>query len=335
MDIDLFTTAPQSVEFDGISYISELERIVNQSEKHGYRGMLVYSDNRLADPWAITQFILANSDDFLPMLALQPVYMHPYTVAKKISTFGLLYNRPMALNLVAGGFVNDLIALGDHTEHDQRYMRLCEYTEIIQLLLTSKKPVNYHGRFYQVSNLKLQPELPEHLQPHYYLSGSSNSARNTAKRLGAKLIEYPEHKKDYTDSHAGNGHQVKGIRIGVLARTTHTDAWEEAIKRFPKTRVGELTHQYAEKVSDSNWHHRLSVQSEFKDSDEPVYWLGPFKHYHTFCPYLVGDYDEVANELSGYLKTGCTTCILDIPISEQELQHTNNVFNLALQMNAR
>lgn len=332
MNIELFTTAPQSVDFESGAYLEELKRISSQTERNGYKGMLVYSDNRLADPWMVTNCILANTTELLPMVALQPVYMHPYTVAKKISTIGLLYDRPIALNLVAGGFVNDLKALGDKTEHDQRYVRLCEYAEIIQLLLTSKKPVSYRGEYYKVEDLTLAPRLPEHLQPHYYLSGSSNKARATAKRLSAKLIEYPEHKKDYSNSHKQNGHTIRGIRIGILTRNNHDDAWEQAVERFPETRVGKMTHQYANKVSDSEWHHRLTDQGEGRDVKEPVYWLGPFKHYHTFCPYLVGSYDEVSEEISGYLEAGCTTCILDIPISEEELQHTRHVFNEALQI---
>jgi alkanesulfonate monooxygenase len=122
---------------------------------------------------------------------------------------------------------------------------------------------------------------------------------------------------------------MKGMRIGILARDTHKEAWNDARNRFPETRAGQLAHQLAEKTSDSEWHKKLSGQNGNGEAEEPVYWLGPFHHYHTFCPYLVGDYDEVANLLSTYLEAGCTTCILDIPVAEQELQDTMNVFKQA------
>lgn len=330
MNIDLFTTTPQSVEFSRYQFLHELKRISWQSEKYGYKGILVYSDNRLADPWMMTGIILGETTKLLPMIAIQPMYMHPYTVAKKIASIGLIYDRKIALNLVSGGFVNDLTAMGDFTPHDNRYDRLAEYTEIIQLLLTSDKAVTYKGEFYDIKNLKLQPVLPEHLQPEYYLSGSSDMARKTAARLGAKLIEYPEPTADYIDSGRTNGNGIRGIRVGVLARDTHEKAWDDARVRFPKTRIGELSHQMAEKISDSEWHKTLSDQNEYDLCGESVYWLGPFKHYHTFCPYLVGDYEEVARALRGYLQIGCTTCILDIPVSEIDLQSTLQVFNKAL-----
>ena len=330
MKIDLFTTTPQSVEFDRHLFLNELKRISRQTEKYGYKGILVYSDNRLADPWMMTGIILAETTHLLPMIALQPMYMHPYTVAKKIASIGLIYNRQIALNLVAGGFVNDLSAMGDHTPHDKRYDRLAEYTEIIQLLLTSEKAVTYKGEFYEIKNLKMQPLLPEQLQPKYYLSGSSDMARKTASRLGAKLIEYPEPTVDYVKSGRSNGNGVHGIRVGILARHTHEKAWSDARIRFPNIRSGELSHQMAKKTSDSEWHKTLSGQNGYDLSEESVYWLGPFKHYYTFCPYLVGDYKEVARELSEYLQTGCTTCILDIPVSEIDLQSTLQVFDRAI-----
>lgn len=329
MDIELFTTTPQSVEFDRHLFLKELKRISRQTEKYGYKGILVYSDNRLADPWLITGIILAETHHLLPMIALQPMYMHPYTVAKKIASIGLFYDRQIALNLVAGGFVNDLSSIGDDTPHDKRYERLAEYAEIIQLLLTSDKAVTYKGEFYEIKNLKLKPVLPDHLQPKYYLSGSSEMARKTAAKLGAKLIEYPEPTADYVNSGRTNGNGVKGIRVGILARHTSDKAWSDARIRFPKIRSGELSHQMAKKTSDSEWHKTLSGQNGYDSSEKSVYWLGPFKHYHTFCPYLVGNYEEVARELSGYLEIGCKTCILDIPVSEIDLQSTLQVFEQA------
>ncbi len=330
MKTDLFTTTPQSALFTDGSYANQVRNIARHSEAHGYKGTLIYSDNRLADPWSVAGYIISQTETLLPMIALQPTYMHPYTVAKKIATFGLLYQRQISLNLIAGGFQNDLNSLSDHIGHDNRYHRLIEYTEIIQQLLTSKEPVTYVGTYYKVNNLTLHPQLPENLWPLYYLSGSSDSARLAAHILGAKLIEYPEPYSDAsTHSTADPRKRARGIRIGVLARDSHEQAWIDARQRFPETRSGAITHQFATKTSDSVWHKTLSSQRKIAPGEEPVYWLGPFQHYQTFCPYLVGSYDEVTDELSRYLKSGCNTCILDIPVSETELQHTRRVFELA------
>src|SRR6266566_3812159 len=84
--------------------------------------MLIY--NSKLDPWLVSQIIIQNTRSLCPLVAVQPVYMHPYSVAKMLASFGYLYRRRLYLNMVAGGFKNDLIALNDTTPHDKRYQRL-------------------------------------------------------------------------------------------------------------------------------------------------------------------------------------------------------------------
>jgi alkanesulfonate monooxygenase len=61
-------------------------------------------------------------------------------------------------------------------------------------------------------------------------------------------------------------------------------------------------------------------------SDDSPYWLVPFQNYQTMCPYLVGSYERVADELARYRALGYRSFILDIPPTEEELQHTNQAF---------
>ena len=53
------------------------------------------------------------------------------------------------LNMLAGGFKNDLIALDDETPHDDRYVRTVEYTQIMKALLVGPEPVTLRGRVLQ------------------------------------------------------------------------------------------------------------------------------------------------------------------------------------------
>ena len=59
---------------------------------------------------------------------------------------------------------------------------------------------------------------------------------------------------------------------------------------------------------------------------EGAYWMWPFENYKTFCPYLVGDYDQVAGQIAAYLGVGYRTFILDIPPSREELDHARAAF---------
>jgi len=112
----------------------------------------------------------------------------------------------------------------------------------------------------------------------------------------------------------------------VIARPSRDEAWQVANARFPADRKGELTHQLAIKTSDSVWHHQLAAHQSVPSASESTYWLRPFETYKSFCPYLVGSYEAVGNELARYIALGFRTFILDIPAAREELYHINGAF---------
>jgi len=327
--IEIYSTCPQSLGFDRGSYAQEVKKVARWSERCGCTGILVYTDNSLVDPWLVSQIILERTKKLTPLIAVQPVYMHPYSVAKMVASFGYLYHRRICLNMVAGGFKNDLAALSDSTPHDKRYERLTEYATIINLLLSSTAPVTFHGEFYGIDQLRMTPPLSPELLPEIFISGSSEAGLNTAKRLGATAVKYPRPASE-CETERVTDDLKSGIRVGIVTRETEDEAWEIAEERFPEDRKGELTHQLAMKVSDSLWHKQLSDTANKTRAMRNTYWLRPFEQYKTFCPYLVGSYELVARELSRYISLGYRTFILDIPATEEELQHATAAFDRAL-----
>lgn len=325
-DLDLLSTCPPSSAFPG-GYREKVAAVARWSEEAGCRGILIYSDNSLLDPWLVSQLILDSTDRLCPLLAVQPAYMHPYTVAKMIASVGSLYGRRVFLNMVCGGFKKDLEALGDHTPHDRRYARLVEYTTIIRRLLAGEGPVSLEGEFYRVDKLRLSPPLPPELQPEILVSGSSDAGMEAARALDAVAVRYP--KPAAEEEGFGAGAVKKGIRVGIIAREEEAEAWAVARARFPGDRRGQLTHQLAMKVSDSVWHRQLSEMAA--QEGESPYWLFPFQNYKTMCPYLVGSYGRVGEELGRYLALGVRTFILDVPPDREELLHTRRAFRESLQ----
>lgn len=326
--VELFSTCPPSNGEERKDYLRRVADVAMWSEQAGCKGILVYSDNSQVDPWLVSQVIVQNTDSLCPLVAVQPIYMHPYTIAKMVTSFGYLYGRRMYLNMVAGGFKNDLLALNDTTPHDRRYERLTEYTMIIRLLLESTRPVSYDGEFYKVDGLKLSPPLPEGLAPGIFVSGSSEAGVAAARAIGATAIQYPKPATEYADAPRDDSLDT-GIRIGIISRDHEPDAWEVAHARFPEDRKGQLTHQLAMKVSDSAWHEQLSNMA--KSEGQHPYWLVPFENYKTMCPYLVGSYERVGEELAQYMNTGYRTFILDVPPDYEELKHVNGAFGRALE----
>jgi alkanesulfonate monooxygenase len=309
-------------------YLQRVGDIARWSEDAGCKGILVYSDNSLVDAWLLSQIIIQQTTRLCPLVAVQPIYMHPYAVAKQIASLAHLYGRQVYLNMVAGGFKNDLEALNDNTPHDQRYARLIEYTTIVMSLLEGAGPVSFSGEFHTVKNLKLTPPLAPELLPGVFVSGSSDAGVAAAKALSATAIKYP--KPAGEEDPRGDEVVPPGIRVGIIARERDEHAWQIAHERFPEDRKGQLTRNLATKVSDSVWHKQLSEAEEGGDTKSP-YWLVPFHNYKTMCPYLVGSYDQVAGELARYFSAGYRTVILDIPPDAEELRHTFAAFDRAAQ----
>lgn len=327
--VEIFSTCPASSTTDRGVYARAVAEVAQWSERYGHKGILVYTDNSLIDPWLVSQIIVQATTALCPLVAVQPAYMHPYAVAKMVATFGYLYGRRLYLNMVAGGFSNDLLALNDTTPHDRRYDRLREYTLIITRLLTGA-PVSLEGEFYTVNRLRLTPALHPELMPGIFVSASSDAGVATARALGATAVHYPKPAHEYDN--APLTVEGAGIRVGVIARPSEAEAWATARQRFPEDRTGQITHQLAMKTSDSVWHKQLSELAG--ESENHPYWLVPFQNYKTFCPYLVGSYTRVADELARYIIAGYHTFILDIPPEEGELHHTNIAFSRAREQMA-
>ncbi len=329
--IEVFSTCPPFSSASPTDYIQHIIDVARWSDVAGCRGILVYADNAQVDPWLVAQVIIENTKTLCPLVAVQPIYSHPYTVAKLVTSLACLHGRRSYLNMVAGGFKNDLAALNDTTPHDRRYARLVEYTTIVSRLLEGSV-VSYPGEFYHVERLRLMPPLAPELRPGIFVSASSEAGLGAARALGATAIKYP--KPAGEEEAQLDGTVAAGIRVGIVAREDAAEAWAIARARFPEDRKGQMTHQLAMKISDSVWHRQLS-QSEAAPPGESPYWLVPFQNYKTMCPYLVGSYDQVAAELERYIALGYTSFILDVPPSAEELHHTNVAFERAQRPVAR
>src|SRR5258706_1776371 len=90
--LQVFSTCPLSQD-SPTHYIDRVAEVARWSERAGCAGILVYADNSLVDSWQVAQVVIRASESLCPMVAVQPVYMHPYTVAKIVSSLAFLYGR--------------------------------------------------------------------------------------------------------------------------------------------------------------------------------------------------------------------------------------------------
>src|SRR5437660_1162583 len=238
LGLRIFSTCPPSARAARDEYLRQVQEIASWSEDAGCEGILVYTDNAQVDPWLVAAEIIRATRRLSPLVAIQPAYMHPYSVAKMVTSLAFLHGRRVYLNMVAGGFTNDLAALNDHTPHDERYSRLGEYTAIIQGLLASAEPFTFSGSYYQVHNLRLPPPLPPELEaarrspvtstPATAPSCSTSrraprSSRTSAGCSGSPSIGWPHERSPAAaaDHGAGAGASGSGGRARRGRRPAH------------------------------------------------------------------------------------------------------------------
>jgi alkanesulfonate monooxygenase len=334
--IDVYTSSPSEDVQSGEAFMARLRQVAQWSDRHGCRGMLIYTDNRSSDPWVLAQDVIARTNRLSPLIAVQPAYMHPYAAAQKVAALARVYGRSVDLNLVAGGFQFDLAALDDRLGHDARYERLSEYGLIMTKLLAGER-VTVRGQYYNVFGLKLHWHVSNDLFPRLTVSGSSPGGLKCAGLLNAAAVMYPKPlspAQAYSATVLEEAQRAElhtGIRIGILARETAAAAWSEAKAWFPDNPEGQAMRNDAVQATDSSWLHQLStLTGDHNTIGQGVYWLGPFASAKSFCPYLVGSYDDVAAYLSAYLRGGVRLIILDCPRREEDLVHAYN----ALQRSA-
>jgi alkanesulfonate monooxygenase len=327
----VYSTSPP-FGLDMAGYADRVAETARWSEAGGCRGTLVYTDNSILDPWLVSQIVLRSTERLRPLVAVQPVYLHPYSVAKMITSLNRLCGRAVDLNWVAGGFTQDLEALDDSTPHDRRYDRLVEYGRIVLGLLAGEGPLTHEGEFHTVRNLRLNPPLPPEEMPYVTVSGSSEAGLAAARALGALAVQYPDPRLERTPLPQPSGVDL-GIRVGMIAREDEDEAWAVAHARFPPDRKGQLVHRLAMATSDSVWHRQLSEAGAEARPDTP-FWMVPFENYKTFCPYLVGAYERIATAIAFYLRAGYRTFILDVPFEERDPADARRVVELAIAMAA-
>lgn len=307
--IYIFTTMRRSE--DEASYIESTMELMEINERLCFAGILFFQNNSNdIEPWVLAQEILSKPYTQSPFIALNPVYLHPYTAAQKIMSLSRLYKKRLCLNFITGTSKSDLSSLGDHLPHDARYDRLIEYVTIINGLLTSKIPFSFDGKYYQIKHLRLPYTIEDELYPNYFIAGSSDKAVEARKATKAKKLQMAKPIVKYKDVEPGSS----GLNFGIVARSTYKEAMEVLTEKFkPKYEEAEEMLQFSMLNTDAVWKQELLDQEH-----DAVFRLEPFKHFNADCPYLVGSYEQVTDYLLQYISYGIDTFIIDVERGEMD-----------------
>jgi alkanesulfonate monooxygenase len=59
--LELFSTCPQSKDLPADEYRRRVADVAAWSDRAGYRGILVYTDNQLVDPWLVAEVVIESA----------------------------------------------------------------------------------------------------------------------------------------------------------------------------------------------------------------------------------------------------------------------------------
>lgn len=318
----IFAISPRTRDID--DYWSDICKVAAFSETCRLTGVLLFTGNdTYLEPWAVTHELLRRTATISPLVAVNPIYMHPFTVAKMIASLVRLHGRKIYLNMVTGTALSHQTAMGDRLSHDERYDRLGEYIEIVKALLGSSRPLSFAGRYYQTDHLQLFPGIPVDMAPEFLLAGQSDAARRVCAATGGIAMQMlPAALEDGLPN-------VPGVHFGIVARESEDAAWKAADVLFPANQEYRALLEYSMSNTDAAWKRRMKADSERGAAAKNGYWLTPFANFQADCPYLVGSHAYLAEKLRGLVQRGVTTFVLDIPAREEEFLHLNRVLQMS------
>ncbi|MDD5034273.1 MAG: FMNH2-dependent alkanesulfonate monooxygenase [Methylococcaceae bacterium] len=298
-----------------------LRQVAQAADRLGFGGVLIPTGKTCEDAWVVAASLIPVTERLKFLVAVRPGVVSPTQAARQTATLDRLSQGRLLINVVAGGDSVELAGDGLFLSHDERYQLAGEFLTIWRRLLAGET-VNYAGRHLKVAGAKLL--FPPVQQPHppLYFGGSSTAAHElAAEQLDLYLSwgEPPEEvaKKiaDVRQKAEALGRQIRfGIRLHVIVRETHEEAWEAADKLI--SHLDEVTIEAAQKAfarSDSVGQRRMAqLHGGSRDALEisPNLWAGIGLVRGGAGTALVGDPETVAARFKEYAELGIDTFVL-------------------------
>lgn len=186
------------------------------------------------DCMAMTAWYAARTERIGLITAVHPGFFLPAPVAKWGATLDRLTEGRWAINITSGWHLEEFAMFGvDQPGHDRRYDRSREFIDVLRLGWTGEE-VDYHGQFYRVEGLRIDPApLSETLT--VFQGGQSEAARDMAAARsdwmflnGGPIDKIAAIIDDVRSRAAALGRTVRFGVYGIpLCRPTDAEAWAE------------------------------------------------------------------------------------------------------------
>ncbi len=323
-----------SMSGDRVATLPYLRQLASAAEWAGFESMLIPTGLWCEDAWLSAAMLTATTERLKFLVALRPGLTSPTLAAQMAATLQWQSKGRLLLNVVTGGESHEQRAYGDHLDKDARYERCGEFLEVTRRLWTGAEPVSLRGRHIDVEGATLA-RRPDPVPPVFF-GGSSPAALQVAAEhadvyltWGEAVPEVAAKVRRVAELARSKGRSLEyGIRLHVIARDTHEEAWAEADRLLRGVDPREIERVQAGLArSESEGQRRMVELHAGKGHDlrslevAPGLWAGVGLVRGGAGTALVGSYDEVTEKLVEYLDLGLSHVILSgYPHLEESLR---------------
>lgn len=268
--------------------------------------LLTVGDKRF-DPIILGQAGMEMDQGFNPLIAINPLYIHPVDAAKKLASLASLYPNEIAVNLVTGSFFNEMKSVGDNLSFSERSQRLLDFYQCLKLLLEGRS-VTFESSYYELTGAEIYPKIQQQ-KFKYFVSGTLASALQTDPQ-----VYYLKNIKPLAEQ-PGSEFPNSGLALGLCVRKTKEEALRAVKELYPEDRRGEMLFNIALVNQETPWNEWLKVNGE-KYAKNPDYYLEPMKNYWSAAPFIVDSYEGASLKLKKYHSLGYSFFVLDYKVEE-------------------
>ena len=305
------------------------DKVVAAAETAGFEYMLVPVQTACWEAWISSAMMVARSKSMRMLVAARPSYINPVLLAKMVTAFDQLSGGRICINLIAGQSEAENASEGVKWGKEERYEIMDEEVSILKALWTTRGPVTFDGKFYQLKGAQIRPAPFQKPHPPFYLGGGSRQAweisakhsdvhlfwGDTYERIRANMAEI----KGMAARHGREKDIGFGMRLQIVCRKTEKEAWE-----FAHELVGHASEAQKafvrERFATSEANRRVRELAAGGEVIERNLWTGITQVRPGAGIAIVGDPEQCAATLQDFIDLGCHSFCLSGYLHDEEAE---------------
>ena len=268
------------------------------------------------DAWSTAAALAAVTHRLELMVAVRPTFHNPALLAKQAANIDHISNGRVSLNVVSSWWAEEARKYGvQFDQHDDRYARTSEWLDIVDQAW-KQDHVTYHGKYYRVDDLVLQPKPVSRPRPVIYAGGESEAAKNLISQKCDAYVMHgdPPEKietkiRDLATRRGAAG--LPPMRYGVAAYAIVRDSEAEAHKEL--RRITDVKQNAAGYQNYQQWLANTQLEQRVSLEDYSVSNRG-------LRSGLVGTPEQVAERIAEFENAGVDLLLLQFSPQLEEME---------------